>query len=129
MLTQEELLWYQQSRRKWIQCGDRNTSFFHRKTIQRRRRNRIEMIKDDMSNWLLDNNAIKEYVVSYFSKLYTKEDEFYKPYPIRNAFLVFEKSQLQGFSLAVDDKEITNVFFCMKAFKAPGIDGFHALFY
>ena len=77
----------------------------------------------------MDNNAIKEYVVSYFSKLYTKEDEFYKPYPIRNAFPVFERSQLQGFSLAVDDEEIKNVVFCMKALKAPGIDGLHALFY
>ncbi|KAH9670347.1 reverse transcriptase domain-containing protein [Citrus sinensis] len=129
VLTQEELLRYQKSRREWIQCGDRNTSFFHRKTIQRRRRNRIEMIKDDMGNWLLDNNAIKEYVVSYFSKLYTKEDEFYKPYPIRNAFPVFERSQLQGFSLAVDDEEIKNVVFCMKALKAKGIDSLHALFY
>lgn len=87
------------------------------------------MIKDDMGNWLLDNNEIKEYVVSYFSKLYTKEDEFYKPYPIRNAFPVFERSQLQGFSLAVDDEEIKNVVFCMNALKAPGIDGLHALFY
>ncbi|XP_038715030.1 uncharacterized protein LOC120008723 [Tripterygium wilfordii] len=29
----EEILWYQKSRKDWIQCGDRNTNYFHRKTL------------------------------------------------------------------------------------------------
>ncbi|WCJ37367.1 DNAse I-like superfamily protein [Euphorbia peplus] len=35
-LKQEEDLWHQKSRNKWIQDGDRNTTFFHRSTIVRR---------------------------------------------------------------------------------------------
>ena len=31
ILSQEELLWYQKSRREWISCGDRNTAFFSQK--------------------------------------------------------------------------------------------------
>ena len=96
VLTQEEILWYQKSMREWIQCGDRNTTFFHRKTIQRRRRNNIEMIKDDIDNWLFNNDEIRAYVVSFFSKLYSKEDAAYHPYPIIHAFPVLEESRMQA---------------------------------
>lgn len=47
VLTQEELLWQQKSIQDWIMHGDRNTSYFHQKTINRRRHNRIEAIKND----------------------------------------------------------------------------------
>ncbi|KAG6417983.1 hypothetical protein SASPL_120180 [Salvia splendens] len=36
VLQQEESLWHQKSRSDWIQLGDRNTSFFHKRTIRRR---------------------------------------------------------------------------------------------
>ncbi|XP_057431386.1 uncharacterized protein LOC130724214 [Lotus japonicus] len=41
ILAQEEMLWYQKSREKWVKQGDRNTTFFHAQTIIRRKRNRI----------------------------------------------------------------------------------------
>ncbi|KAH9648695.1 reverse transcriptase domain-containing protein [Citrus sinensis] len=129
VLTQEEILWYQKSRREWIQFGDRNTTFFHRKTIQGRRRNHIEMIKDDLDNWLLNNDEIKDYAMSFFSKLYSKEDAIYHPYHVVNAFPILEESRMQALGQAVEDEEIKNVIFSMKALKAPGIDRLHALFY
>lgn len=42
ILEQEEMVWFQKSREKWVALGDRNTSFFHTSTIIRRRRNRID---------------------------------------------------------------------------------------
>ena len=87
------------------------------------------MIKDDMDNWLLNNDEIRAYVVSFFSKLYSKEDATYHPYPIVHAFPVLEESRMQALGQAVEDEEIKNVVFSMKALKAPGIDGLHALFY
>lgn len=47
VLTQEELLWKQKFRKDWIMHGDRNTTFFHHKTLTRRRRNKIMAIKDE----------------------------------------------------------------------------------
>lgn len=45
VLQQEEILWYQKSRSRWIKLGDRNTRYFHTTTIVKRRRNRISPIK------------------------------------------------------------------------------------
>ncbi|CAA7037252.1 unnamed protein product [Microthlaspi erraticum] len=47
ILEQEELIWFQKSREKYIALGDRNTSYFHTSTVIRRRRNRIEMLRND----------------------------------------------------------------------------------
>lgn len=46
ILKQEELDWFQQSRTKWIQDGDRNTRFQHLKTINIRKRNKILMLRN-----------------------------------------------------------------------------------
>ncbi|KAG7543761.1 Ribonuclease H-like superfamily [Arabidopsis thaliana x Arabidopsis arenosa] len=50
VLEQEEIIWFQKSREKWIALGDRNTTYFHTSTIIRRRRNRIESLKGDDSS-------------------------------------------------------------------------------
>lgn len=47
VVDQEESFWHQKSRKDWILHGDRKTTFFHKKTLTRRRRNRITAIKDD----------------------------------------------------------------------------------
>ncbi|KAL8151698.1 hypothetical protein V2J09_021506 [Rumex salicifolius] len=45
-LEQEETLWFQKSRERWVAQGDRNTRYFHTNTIIRRRRNRISSLRD-----------------------------------------------------------------------------------
>lgn len=77
----------------------------------------------------MNNDEIRDYAVSFFSKLYPKEDAIYHPYHVVNAFPVLEESRMQALGQAVEDEEIKNVIFSMKALKAPGIGGLHALFY
>ncbi|KAL4326271.1 hypothetical protein GQ457_11G005490 [Hibiscus cannabinus] len=50
VLEQEESLWHQKSRTKWIEKGDRNTQFFHASTMTRRRRNSIRMLEIEDAN-------------------------------------------------------------------------------
>lgn len=50
--------------------GVRNTEYFYRKTIQRRRINRIETIEYQLGQWLHDERGIKKHVVEFFSGLY-----------------------------------------------------------
>lgn len=44
VLFQEEMLWYQKSRAKWLHFGDRNTRYFHGTTAVRRRRNTYDIL-------------------------------------------------------------------------------------
>ena len=59
IMTQE----YQKSRRDWINCGDRNTRFFHQKTIHRRRVNRIVMLKNNSGEWVQDMDQLKSMAI------------------------------------------------------------------
>lgn len=51
ILAQEEMLWYQKSREKWVKFGDRNTAFFHAQTVIRRRPNHIQGLTLEDGNW------------------------------------------------------------------------------
>lgn len=69
ILMQEELLWFQKSRREWIQFGDRNIKYYRYKTKARQHRNMIEMLKLDEIKWTSDSNRLKEGVVEFFNDL------------------------------------------------------------
>lgn len=43
---QEEILWRQKSKIRWLKEGEKNTKFFHRSTIQRRMYNNIAFINN-----------------------------------------------------------------------------------
>ncbi|XP_024041891.1 uncharacterized protein LOC127901822 [Citrus sinensis] len=59
VMGHEDIFLWQKSRNDWIMHGDRNTRFFHQKTIVRRRRNRIKAIQDNSGNWLYNEEEIR----------------------------------------------------------------------
>ncbi|WJX75538.1 hypothetical protein P8452_59063 [Trifolium repens] len=60
VLKQEEAMWFQKSRSQWIKDGDRNTCYYHVKTINRRRKNKIMMLKNDQNEWIEEEADLKE---------------------------------------------------------------------
>lgn len=74
VMEQEEILWYQKSREKWISLGDRNTKFFHTSTIIRRRRNCIDMLKDAEGRWISNAQELEHIAIEYYKRLYSLED-------------------------------------------------------
>nr|KYP43188.1 hypothetical protein KK1_035380 [Cajanus cajan] len=56
---QEEFLWFQKSREKWVRFGDRNTSFFHAQTLVRRRKNKIQGLFLPDGSWHMDPEVLK----------------------------------------------------------------------
>lgn len=74
LLEQEEMLWFQKSREKLIVVGDRNTTFFHTSTMIRRRRNKIEMLKDSYDMWLSSKKELEKLALDYYKRLYLLDD-------------------------------------------------------
>nr|KYP38491.1 hypothetical protein KK1_040260 [Cajanus cajan] len=69
VLQQEETLWYQKSREKWIKLGNKNTAFFHTQTVVRRKRNKILGLHLPSGAWCTDGNLLKQEALAYFKSL------------------------------------------------------------
>ena len=73
ILNLEEELWGMKARTNWLIQGERNTTFFHISTLNRRSNNRILGINDPDGNWVTDLERVKVIFVNEFKKLYSSE--------------------------------------------------------
>ncbi|BFG33690.1 hypothetical protein CerSpe_199640 [Prunus speciosa] len=129
LLDQEAIFWHQKSRIKWIQEGDRNTNFFHLSTIIRRRRNKIERLKNEHGEWVEEASGIKALVVRYFSSLFSQPHVLHTNWDIPNLFPSIDSVDLSMLHKNIDIVDVKESLFNIGSLKAPGVDGFPAAFY
>lgn len=107
-----------------------NTKFFHISTIIRRRRNHIDMLKDDEGRWISNAQELDNLAIEYYKRLYSLDD----------VDAVVEKLPREGFMrLSYEDQamlrrpflamEVEAVLRSMGKFKAPGPDEYQPIFY
>lgn len=130
VLEQEEMIWFQKSREKWFAHGDRNTKFFHTSTVIRRRRNRIEMLKNDDGQWISNGPELEKLAVGYFKRLYSLDDveQVVDSLPQRG-FVELSHEDKAELSKPFAAREVENAVRSMGKFKAPGPDGYQPVFY
>lgn len=68
----EELMWFQRSRTVWLADGDQNTKYYRTKTLGRRKRYRIIMLKDESGNWIDSPERLQIHVIEFYKKLFAK---------------------------------------------------------
>lgn len=131
ILNQEEDFWVLKSRIDWQILGDRNTAFFHIKTITRRKHNKIRCLQDNMGNWVDSEDQIIDIILNGFKKLYLTEhtssmtpSDFDLNWAV---FLTVEESL--RLSVNVLEQEIHKAMFSLKPYKALGMDVLHAGFF
>ncbi|KAA3462709.1 reverse transcriptase [Gossypium australe] len=69
VIHHEDLLWKQKVRYDWWKLGDRNTKFFHTRTLHRRKNNRITAIRNADGNWIYDPEDIEGEANEFFQSI------------------------------------------------------------
>ncbi|GAU49878.1 hypothetical protein TSUD_408170 [Trifolium subterraneum] len=128
-LYQEECLWFQKSRSQWISDGDRNTKYYHSKTIVRMRRNKIISLRKEDRTWVDEPESLKDLVRNFYINLFKEDREVcdsivsWTTYPNN-----MEKHQ-KNLNDIIQFDECKKALFDMGPLKSPGEDGYPALFF
>ncbi|GAU51221.1 hypothetical protein TSUD_412270 [Trifolium subterraneum] len=121
--------WSQRSRALWLTHGDKNTKFFHQKASQRRRKNKIECIKDSMDNSHYDQEDIQSIFISHFQQLFSSQTTTNVAETVQ---VVHNRLDQEMHDFLKKDFTTEEVFLAikdMKSLAAPGPDGLPARFY
>jgi hypothetical protein len=106
-----------------------NTKYFHVSTLIKRRRNAIDFLKLSSGAWVSDRRNIGNCLSRHFKELFSSSSPIVTD-DLLNLFdsTVSEEENITLCSIPLE-KEIYKVLSSIEATKAPGPDGFTALFY
>lgn len=125
----EEKFWYQKSRVQWLKEGDRNTRFFHASSKNRIARNRLCSIVTDKNETVYGNQRIAREAERYFTELFTSTSHHNIDHVLRYITPMVTEEMNESLIKSVTDEEVKNALFSIGPTKAPGPDGFTALFF
>jgi hypothetical protein len=77
LLQCEEVWWSQRSKAMWLKLGDQNTSYFHQKANQRKRKNKIEHLIDENGIQQFEPYKIETILLKHFSTLFESQETFH----------------------------------------------------
>lgn len=122
-MAQEEILWNQKARQDWALLGDKNSSFFHKKTQARNYHNRVGMLKIVSINWYHDEEKLNKGALDFFIDLFTKKEIILPSPSIKEKFPSLNAIELQMLSNHITPEEVKRAVFEMGPIKALGCDG------
>lgn len=127
ILTHEESYWQQKERMNWSTHGERNTRFFHASVLQRRRKGKIQQLRDNNGRWCTEESEIQQMVLEFYEKLYAKD-------PHLNwdtsswTFPKLKRNYIWWLNRDVTAYDVKSVIAKLGAHKALGPDGIPASF-
>eukprot|EP00253_Pinus_taeda_P009835 PITA_09835 len=129
---QEEILWKQKSRIRWLKEGEKNTKLFHRSTIQLRMHNNIAFINNSQGDRIEKHEDIEKAFRDHFQEA-LKEQPGSREAAIKavtqHVPKIITEDQNQNLLKQVTMQEVEEALTQLKDGKAPGPDGFTANFF
>lgn len=127
---QLDIYWKQRAHVKWLEKGDRNTSFFHAVCSERRRRNKIGRLKNKYGDWV-ESEAGKETVITnYFLNLFRSSNALGAADQLLNAVAPRVTTEMNELLCsAFTREEVKDAVDSIGDLKAPGPDGMPSIFY
>ncbi|XP_062021026.1 uncharacterized protein LOC133737505 [Rosa rugosa] len=131
LLAQEEAFWKQRAKITWLQEGDRNSGFFHRRAANRKRKNSILGLFDANGVWQEDDSGVEGVVTSYFSNMFTATPLDSEAIELTLAALqpCVTPEMNQKLCELYTEEEVRIALFQMYPTKSPGPDGMPPLFF
>ncbi|XP_058762472.1 uncharacterized protein LOC131635855 [Vicia villosa] len=129
ILKQEEVMWFQRSRTQWLVDGDRNTKYYHLTAVNRRKRNKIVMLKDLNGQWVEDHKQLQLMVTDFYKDLFSCKLDWDEKESTVIKFPIISPAERSRLEEEVSNDEIRKALFSMKPWKAPGPDGYPTGFY
>ncbi|GAU10769.1 hypothetical protein TSUD_426120, partial [Trifolium subterraneum] len=118
-------MWFQRSRAKWLMDGDRNTRYYHMKTITRRRNN-ILMLRNTDGQWIEDVDQLQGMVNNFYQQLFMAKHGNMELFQSTVTYPMLEEDMLAALAAPIAYDEVKHAVFSMSPWKAPGPDGFPA---
>lgn len=126
---QQDTHWRQRAHVKWLQAGDKNTSFFHAFASERKRRNTIKKLQRDDGSWAEGEDALKEHIANYFSNIFSITMTGSNIEEVMHVVQPKVTESINDVLCAEYTKEeVKTTPNCIGDLKAPGPDGMPAIF-
>ena len=129
MLKHEESLWRSKSRETWLTCKDLNTKYFHTSTLIRRRSNAINFLKSTVGDWFSSRANIGGIFIDHFKNLFSTSNPLIEEEMLDLFSHVISVAKNLSLCSIPTELEIFQALDSLGSSKAPGSDGFTALFY
>lgn len=90
----------------------------------------MEALRDDSDSWVTDKDKLKNMATRYLKTLYSEEVlDAANSYHLKGVFPRLDHVRMRSIDADVTSEENKDALFSMWALKAPGPDGFHAMFF
>ncbi|KAA3489773.1 reverse transcriptase [Gossypium australe] len=128
-IEKDEAYWEQKARVNWLRFENRNTAYFHNCATARRRANSISKLILDNGNEINDESGIQEEAKLYFENLFTSKGVANPREVLVGIEGSISNEANEGLQATFREEEVRMELKGMGPTKAPGPDGFPAIFF